>query len=241
MDLFGKEVGLFQADATRRNVEGAGSTQLRGLKAVLEGADAERRKRILSALRDNLIQMYVLHSQLVWNYNVHSSQRVLILIRIIVTCRFNNPDKGAVGHAIVHRALWEYLQEVEKDGADGDKKRIEIFESYVMLPFYSGHLDWSLMNLENYRCQELLAEMVHTKDGSRAVREFLACGTAKDRKQIIKVLKPHIERMCRDDEAQLVLFTALDVIECVFSPCLFSFFHLTTDSFDNSSTSDLMP
>lgn len=55
--------------------------------------------------------------------------------------------------------------------------------------------------------------MVHTKDGSRVVREFLAQGTAKDRKQILKTLKPHIARMCIDDEAQLVLFTALDVIE----------------------------
>ena len=64
-----------------------------------------------------------------------------------------------------------------------------------------------------HSCQELVAEMVHTKEGSRAVREFLACGTAKDRKQIIKVLKPHIERVCKDDAAQLVLFTALDVVE----------------------------
>lgn len=80
-------------------------------------------------------------------------------------------------------------------------------------------------------CQELIADMVHTKDGSRSIREFLAYGTAKvfifwstlfrvlialfhqDRKQIIKVLKPHLERMCQDDEAQLVLFTALDVID----------------------------
>jgi hypothetical protein len=37
----------------------------------------------------------------------------------------------------------------------------------------------------------------------------------KDRKQIVKVLKPHVERMCINDEAQLVLFSALDVIECV--------------------------
>lgn len=36
---------------------------------------------------------------------------------------------------------------------------------------------------------------------------------AQDRKQILKVLKPHVERICKDDEAQLVLFTALDVIE----------------------------
>lgn len=33
----------------------------------------------------------------------------------------------------------------------------------------------------------------------------------------MKVLKPHIERMCLDDEAQLVLFTALDVTEYVKS------------------------
>ena len=83
------------------------------------------------------------------------------------------------------------------------------------------------------RCQEILAEMVHTKDGSRVVRELLARGNAKvsntpapplvyphsqpyqDRKQILKVLKPHIKRMCLDDEAQLVLFTALDTIEYV--------------------------
>jgi pumilio family protein 6 len=32
---------------------------------------------------------------------------------------------------------------------------------------------------------------------------------------MVKVLKPHIERMCMDDEAQVVLFTALDVIEYV--------------------------
>ncbi|KAJ7717261.1 NUC119 domain-containing protein, partial [Mycena metata] len=51
-------------------------------------------------------------------------------------------------------------------------------------------------------CQDVLAELVHTKDGSRV-----------DRKQILKVLKPHVECMCINDDAQLVLFTALDVID----------------------------
>jgi pumilio homology domain family member 6 len=55
--------------------------------------------------------------------------------------------------------------------------------------------------------------MVHTRDGSRAVREFVVRGTAKDRKQVLKALKPHIQRMCADDEAQLVLFTCLDVVD----------------------------
>jgi pumilio family protein 6 len=68
--------------------------------------------------------------------------------------------------------------------------------------------------------------MVHTKDGSRVVRGFLARGTAKlfplyvcvdadlflSLQVILKVVKPRIE-MCLDGGAQLVLFTALDVIE----------------------------
>ncbi|KAJ7702543.1 armadillo-type protein [Mycena metata] len=61
--------------------------------------------------------------------------------------------------------------------------------------------------------QDILTELVHTKDGSRVIREFLARGSAKDRKQILKVLKPHVECMCIDNNAQLVLFTALDVID----------------------------
>lgn len=45
---------------------------------------------------------------------------------------FNNPDKGAVGHQIVHRALWEYLQEINtEDEASADKKRQELFERFA--------------------------------------------------------------------------------------------------------------
>lgn len=55
--------------------------------------------------------------------------------------------------------------------------------------------------------------MVHTKEGSTVVRYFLAHGTAKDRKQVLKVLKPHLERIFTNEEGQLVIFTALDVIE----------------------------
>ncbi|KAL9709456.1 Pumilio y domain member 6 [Leucoagaricus gongylophorus] len=120
-------------------------------------------------------------------------QRILSAVKENLLLVFNHPEKGAVTHAIVHRVLWEYLVAINtlSDPSDQEKLRREVFES----------------------CQELLAEMIHTKNGSRAVREFIAQGTAKDRKQVLKVLKPHIERMCIDDEAQLVLFTALDVID----------------------------
>ncbi|CAE6500228.1 unnamed protein product [Rhizoctonia solani] len=154
-DFYGKEVALFDSASIRNG----------GLRAALEHATPERRKRILSAVAEALMQI------------------------------FNNPDKGAVSHAIVHRALWEYLNELalleESEKEEAERLRRELFDT----------------------CQELLAEMVHTKDGSRAVREFIARGTAKDRKQIIKVLKPHIEKICGDEEAQLVLFTIFDLVD----------------------------
>ncbi|KAL5483404.1 PUF6 [Sanghuangporus weigelae] len=120
-------------------------------------------------------------------------KRVLAAVKENLELVMNNSEKGAMSHAIFHRVLWEYLSQVSelKDEALQEKLRREIFEA----------------------CQEQMAEMVHTKDGSRVVREFIAQGTAKDRKQIVKVLKPHIERICNDEEAQNVLFTALDVID----------------------------
>jgi hypothetical protein len=43
---------------------------------------------------------------------------------------FNNPDKGAITHAIVHRALWEYLQAVNDlpEEEEREKLRREMFE-----------------------------------------------------------------------------------------------------------------
>ncbi|THH26885.1 hypothetical protein EUX98_g7302 [Antrodiella citrinella] len=159
-DFYGKEASLFTF--TTGSAEDKEKSKL-GLAGLLHGADKERRRRLLTAMQENL------------------------------TSIFNNPDKGAVSHAIVHRALWEYLVAINdlEDEVERETLRRALFES----------------------CQDVIAEMVHTKDGSRVVRDFIAQGSAKDRKQIVKALKPHVERMCKDDEAQLVLFTALDVID----------------------------
>ncbi|KAI0327732.1 ARM repeat-containing protein [Cubamyces sp. BRFM 1775] len=158
-DFYGKEASLFTVTAGSDEEK---ERSKKGLRGLMEGLEGDRRKRVLAALKDNLVTI------------------------------FNNPDKGAVAHAIVHRATWEYLAALsDMEEADAEKLRREIFES----------------------CQEVLAEMVHTRDGSRVVREFIAWGTAKDRKQIVKAIKPHVERMCKDDEAQLVLFSALDIID----------------------------
>ena len=47
---------------------------------------------------------------------------------------FNNSEKGAVAHAIVHRALWEYLSAVaeSEDEAEAEKLRREMFETCVV-------------------------------------------------------------------------------------------------------------
>jgi len=47
---------------------------------------------------------------------------------------YNNPDKGAVTHAIVHRALWEYMSALHDipEEAEREKLQREIFESYVL-------------------------------------------------------------------------------------------------------------
>ncbi|KAH9171410.1 ARM repeat-containing protein [Lactarius sanguifluus] len=134
-----------------------------GLPVVLQGASEDQRRRILASLKENLDLM------------------------------FNNPEKGPIRHAIVHRALREYLTEIARISNDGEREKM-----------YSGIYE---------SCKDSLAEMVHTRDGSRVVREFLARGTAKDRKHIVKILKPYIVTMATDEEAQLVLFTAFDIID----------------------------
>ncbi|KAH9960681.1 ARM repeat-containing protein [Russula dissimulans] len=149
------------------------------LPIVLQGASEEQRKRILTSTKENLDLM------------------------------FNNSDKGPLRHAIVHRALWEYLSEITQisDNGEREKRYYEIFERLSPTPFVSQHCSLARS------CKDLLADMVHTKDGSRVVREFLARGTAKDRKHIVKVLKPYIATMANDEDAQYVLFTAFDVID----------------------------
>jgi pumilio homology domain family member 6 len=80
-----------------------------------------------------------------------------------------------VTHAIVHRVLWEYLSTINNlsDETESERLRREMFDRYE-----DGFRMKFCTNLD-HSCQEVLAEMVHTRDGSRVVREFLAQGTAK--------------------------------------------------------------
>lgn len=49
---------------------------------------------------------------------------------MLVILSLNNPDKGAVTHSIVHKALLEYLTEINKLGeVEAEKARREIFDA----------------------------------------------------------------------------------------------------------------
>jgi pumilio family protein 6 len=52
------------------------------------------------------------------------------ILFITPNCRFNHSDKGPLRHAIVHRALWEYLCEIAQTSDDGEREKMyyEIFE-----------------------------------------------------------------------------------------------------------------
>ena len=52
--------------------------------------------------------------------------------RLTPISSFNNSDKGAVSHSVVHRALWEYLSTINvlSDEDESEKLRREMFDRY---------------------------------------------------------------------------------------------------------------
>lgn len=59
----------------------------------------------------------------------------------VVFVRFNNPEKGAIQHSIIHRLVRDYMT-LCTSLADNDKRRADLFESYVclLILFYSSKL-----------------------------------------------------------------------------------------------------
>ncbi|CDZ96435.1 Puf family RNA-binding protein [Phaffia rhodozyma] len=103
---------------------------------------------------------------------------------------FDNPEKGAIQHSIIHRLIRDYMT-LCTSLSDNEKRRADLFESF----------------------HELMPEIVHTRDGAFVVRDFLATTGPKDRKTIVRVFRPHVQKMAEDPDAQTVLFTMFDVID----------------------------
>ncbi|ORY32253.1 armadillo-type protein [Naematelia encephala] len=120
-------------------------------------------------------------------------ERVLDGLEKTVLDIFNATQKTALAQGIFHYLVREYLDCLYRflPTEEADKKMHELLTASM----------------------ESLAEIVHTKDGSAVVRQLIARGSAKDRKQILQHLRKHIEPMCKDADAQTVLFTAFDCVD----------------------------
>jgi pumilio homology domain family member 6 len=125
-EFYGRETMLLSGSVTAGSDEDKMRAR-KGLKGVLEDADVAKRKRVLSAIKENLDLMYVKRYILTDQTNAN------------IVNRFNNPDKGSVRYAIVHRAFWEYLSEVNgiPDETERDKLRYEAFERSVFFSYHS--------------------------------------------------------------------------------------------------------
>jgi pumilio family protein 6 len=119
--------------------------------------------------------------------------RVLEGVEKVVVEIFNATQKTALAQSIFHRLVYEYITCI-----------------YRFLPAETAN---TKMHELLDAALESLPEIVHTKDGSAAVRELLVRGNAKDRKGILQHLRKHVEAIAKDADAQLVLFTAFDVVD----------------------------
>jgi pumilio family protein 6 len=135
---------------------------------------------------------------------------------------FNATQKTALAQGLFHRLVLEYVTCVFRflSAEEAETKKQALLEAWVQNHIFKIKLTGSSL--------ESLPEIVHTKDGSAVVRTLLVRGNAKvclsspelnssadvqDRKQILQHLRKHVEAMCKDADAQLVLFTAFDCVE----------------------------
>ncbi|OZJ05223.1 hypothetical protein BZG36_02452 [Bifiguratus adelaidae] len=94
-------------------------------------------------------------------------------------------DKGTIQHSIVHKALLEYFLNAD------EKDCVEMME---ML-------------------KESIAEIVHTKEGSRVAMLCISYGKPKDRKEMVRALKPFLEKVATDEFGHMVLLRVFDVVD----------------------------
>ncbi|WBW75127.1 pumilio family RNA-binding protein Puf6 [Schizosaccharomyces osmophilus] len=90
--------------------------------------------------------------------------------------------KGSIGFTMVHRAMLEFIQHASSNEAK----------------------DLLLAT------KEQIYEFVHTRDGSQVAMKLFAIANAKDRKAMLKVLRPYFVETAKDSYGHLVLVTALD-------------------------------
>ena len=96
-------------------------------------------------------------------------------------------EKNATFLNILHRAMLEYIKNAKSDTTE-ISEFIELIKEHIGL-------------------------IAFTKDGSQVVMRCLAWGTAKDRKILVKNLKPKASDLYGDEHGYMVLLTMFDVVD----------------------------
>ncbi|XP_064625200.1 pumilio homolog 3-like [Lineus longissimus] len=94
-------------------------------------------------------------------------------------------DKNVLQHSIVHRIFHEFFTHASA------KMKADMVEAL----------------------RENMVHMVHTRDGARVGMMCFWHGTAKDRKVIIKSMKPHVLKMAKEEHGHLVLLAMFDSVD----------------------------
>lgn len=116
--------------------------------------------------------------------NESAEKKQLITSNLIGTITAS-VEKGSTGFQILHAAMKDYISILVDDLEKNDSKIREFIELLA----------------------EQFAELVHTKDGSEVAQTLIALASAKERKVIVRSLKPHASNLIKNEYGNLVLIT----------------------------------
>ncbi|GAO51151.1 puf family RNA-binding protein [Saitoella complicata NRRL Y-17804] len=108
-----------------------------------------------------------------------------LILRNLAESIVGSLKKGSIGFTIIHRALHDYMNNCN-DAQFADM-------------------------LDNIK--ENIAEVVHTKDGSDLAMLCFAKGTPKDRKVLVRALKPYAHKLAMDEYGCLVFCAIFETVD----------------------------
>ncbi|KAI7823222.1 armadillo-type protein, partial [Gamsiella multidivaricata] len=94
-------------------------------------------------------------------------------------------EKGTIGFSIVHRGLLEYF---EHANAKGIQEMLDVMK-------------------------EQAVEILHTKEGAQVAMLCLLYATPKDRKAMLKTMKPFVVKICKEEYGHMVMLRMFDVVD----------------------------
>ncbi|KAJ1915468.1 Pumilio y domain member 6 [Tieghemiomyces parasiticus] len=94
-------------------------------------------------------------------------------------------NKGTITFSLLHHAALEYLTQA----TDAEATRmVDLLKEHV-------------------------PEILHTKDGSQVAMQVIARANTKERRNIIKALKPYVKKVCDDEYGFLVILAVFDLVD----------------------------